>query len=58
MLRDSIVLSDTDSTCGSYDKWVNWYYGEDVFHAESIGIAGAIMTINNQIMDHFIKVFG
>lgn len=57
MLRDSIVLSDTDSTCGSYDKWVNWYYGEDVFHAESIGIAGAIMTINNQIMDHFIKVF-
>ena len=57
MIRDSIVLSDTDSTCGSYDKWVQWYFGDNEFHAEAIGIAGAVMTINTQVMDHFIKVF-
>lgn len=56
MLRDAIVLSDTDSTCGAYDKWVEWYYGDIQFHPESIGIAGSIMTINTQLIDHHIKV--
>lgn len=56
MLRDAIVLSDTDSTCGSYDKWLLWYYGESMFNAEAIGIANAIMTINTQVMDHHIKI--
>lgn len=57
MLRDSIVLSDTDSTCGSYDRWVEWYYGDYEFHSGAVGVAGAVMTINSQVMDHFIKVF-
>ena len=57
MIRDSIVLSDTDSTCGAYDRWVQWYFGDNQFHAEAIGIAGAVMTINTLVMDHFIKVF-
>lgn len=56
MLRDAIVLSDTDSTCGSYDKWLEWYYGEPTFNAEAVGIANAIMTINTQVMDHHIKI--
>lgn len=57
MLRDAIVLSDTDSTCGSYDKWLEWYYhGIPKFNAESVGIANAIMTINTQVMDHHIKL--
>lgn len=57
MLRDTIVLSDTDSTCGSYDKWVEWYYGEIVFTSEAVSIAAAVMTINTQVMDHYLKVF-
>ncbi len=56
MLRDAIVLSDTDSTCGSYDKWLEWYYGEPTFNGEAVGIANAIMTINTQVMDHHIKI--
>lgn len=54
MIREVIVLSDTDSTCGSYDKWIAWYGSEDI----SIGtaIAATVMTINTQAMDHNIKI--
>lgn len=56
--RDVIVLSDTDSTCGSYEDWVKWYFnGDTKLTNESIAIASAIMTINTQVMDHNIKVF-
>ena len=57
MLRDTIVLSDTDSTCGSYDKWVEWYFGKDDFTAKGTAVAAAIMTINTQVMDHHLKIF-
>ena len=56
-LRDAIVLSDTDSTCGAYDKWVEWYYGNIKFSNEAIALAGAVMTINTELMDHNIKLF-
>lgn len=51
MFRDCIVLSDTDSTCGSYDKWVEWYFGYPEFSNKNIGIAGAIMTLNSRAVD-------
>ena len=57
MMRDSIVLSDTDSTCGAYDKWVEWYFGENRFDTSAIAVSSALMTINVQLMDHNIKVF-
>jgi len=56
MLREIIVLSDTDSTCGSYDEWVIWYFGELKFTPEATAIAAAIMTINTQVIDHYIKL--
>ncbi len=57
MLRDTIVLSDTDSTCGSYDKWVEWFFGRNDFTARGTGVAAAVMTINTQVMDHHLKIF-
>ena len=57
LLRDCIVLSDTDSTCGSYDKWVEWYYGSVIFTPESFAVSAAVMTINTQVMDHHLKTF-
>jgi len=57
MLREAIVLSDTDSTCGSYDSWVEWYYGHTRFSQEAVAIAATVMTINTQVIDHNIKVF-
>lgn len=56
MLRSVIILSDTDSTCGAYDQWVKWYYGDIVFTDESISIAASVMTINSQLVDHGLKV--
>jgi len=55
--RDVIVLSDTDSTCGSYDDWVNWYFGNTNYTPEAFALSAAVMTINTQAIDHNIKVF-
>jgi len=56
MLRDAIVLSDTDSTCGSYDKWVEWYYGHPKYDAKAVALAATVMTINTQVIDHNLKI--
>jgi len=57
MSRDVIVLSDTDSTCGSYDNWVHWYYGSTKFTQEAIALSAAVMTINTQVIDHNLRIF-
>lgn len=57
IMREVIVLSDTDSTCGSYGKWIEWYYGEPRTGSEAIALSGALMTLNTQFMDHNIKQF-
>lgn len=59
MMRETIVLSDTDSTCGSYDEWVKWYFNsKDILvDNKAIGIASSIMLITTQVLDHYIKMF-
>jgi hypothetical protein len=57
MLRETIVLSDTDSTCATYEDWVKWYQGDNVFGPRGIAITGVIMTIATTAIDHGIKVF-
>ena len=57
MIRKCIVLSDTDSTCGSYQEWVEWYFGKVDFSHKAVCVASAIMTITTQAMDHNIKIF-
>lgn len=58
MMRKCIILSDTDSTCGSYDEWVRWYFEEDIYasDAKHIAVASTVMTIVTQVMDHYIKI--
>lgn len=56
MLRSVIILSDTDSTCGAYDQWVKWYYGDVVFGDEAIALAAAVMTINTNLIAHGLKI--
>jgi hypothetical protein len=51
MFRDCIVLSDTDSTCGSYDKWIEWYFGYPELSEKNIPISGVIMTLNSRAVD-------
>lgn len=57
MVRYNIVLSDTDSTCCSYDKWVEWFFGSPRHDSEAIGVSASIMTLTTQLMDHHLKVF-
>lgn len=58
MLRDVIVLSDTDSTCATYDKWVKWYFGKEMAGQDGINIASVIMTLNSRAIDHALKILG
>lgn len=56
MFRECIVLSDTDSTCGTYGKWVEWYLGKISFKDDAIPIAGIMVTIVSQCVDHGLKI--
>lgn len=55
MLRRVIVLSDTDSTCATYQFWIEWFYGDFVFTSEATALAATIMTINTQAIEHNLK---
>ena len=57
MYRLNIVLSDTDSTCCAYDKWVDWFFNGNPDVLTHIGVAGGIMTITTQLIAHNLKVF-
>ena len=56
MIRDAIVLSDTDSTCGSYQDWVEWFFGKIAFHRKATAVSAIIMTFVTQAIDHNLKV--
>lgn len=56
LYRDVIVLSDTDSTCGSYGEWVKWYFNKLIFGSQAIAVTGLIMSLNGNIIDHFLNI--
>jgi hypothetical protein len=56
MLREVIVLSDTDSTCATYQLWVEWYFGKMSFGQNATSVAAVVMTINTQVIDHYLKL--
>ena len=55
MFRECIVLSDTDSTCGSYDQWVEWYMKKEDFSPVAIPIVGCINTIVSNVVDYGLQ---
>jgi hypothetical protein len=57
MIREVIVLSDTDSTCATYEDRVKWYYGDNRFGTDGMAATGVIMTLTTTAIDHGIKVF-
>lgn len=52
MVRESVVLSDTDSTMFSVDDWVLWYFGKLEFSDFAFAVAGSIMFISTQLIAH------
>ncbi len=55
MLRRSIVLSDTDSTCATYNYYVEWFFGAQLQSSRATAVSASVMTINTQVIDHFLK---
>jgi len=57
MVREGILLSDTDSTCGTYQDWVAYYNNDEVvFSAETTGLAAAVMTLTTETISHNHKM--
>lgn len=57
MHRDVTVLSDTDSTCATYQDWVKWYFGDIIFTSNAISLTGMVMTIVTQSIKHILMQF-
>jgi len=58
MTRTVINLSDTDSTCSTYQDWVSWYFNGDLsFNDKSITVAIVISSFISQALRYQLKVF-
>lgn len=57
MIRQGVVLSDTDSTCVSKDEWIKWYNGKIEFTDRTRAVAGAIMYIATEALIHILAIF-
>ena len=55
--RETVVLSDTDSTMFSVDEWVYWYFGGYPFTDRGYAVAGSIMFIATQSIAHILAIF-
>lgn len=57
MVRRTVVLSDTDSTCFTLDEWVKWYKdGEFWIDDETIAVGGAISYITTQVIVNLLRI--
>lgn len=54
--RRVIVLSDTDSTCATYEDWGDFVYGREAINTRKIAIGGSVTTLLAESLGHYIKV--
>jgi len=54
--RRTIVLSDTDSTCASYNEWGDYVIGGKGLTPEKISIAGVVVTILSETLSHYLDL--
>lgn len=59
MMRKCTVLSDTDSTCSTYQDWVMWYHNRKLpkFTSDEIGISGAVLLFVYRTLAHSLELF-
>ena len=57
MIRRSVVLSDTDSTCFATDEWIDWMQGGIKFNQESMGIGCSVGYMATQTLAHILATF-
>lgn len=56
MVRRSIVISDTDSTCCAYDEWVKWYSGNLEHNDDNLRVASSVMSMTSIFIGHGLKI--
>lgn len=57
MIRRSVGVSDTDSTCFSTDEWVSWYYSKMEISNRAMAVAASVMYIATQVIAHNLAIF-
>lgn len=59
MIRGCTVLSDTDSTCSTYQDWVMWYYRRPLpeFKTDEIAIASIVLIFTARALSHSLELF-
>jgi len=57
MVRRVTVLSDTDSTCATYQDWVDWYYGDILFSEGATAVSASVMSIVTQVLEHKLRQY-
>lgn len=58
MIRGCTVLSDTDSTCSTYQNWVTWYFKKPLptFTSDEIGISSIILLFTSRTLAHSLEL--
>ena len=59
VVRGCTVLSDTDSTCSTYQDWVLWYFrrGTPLFTSEEIGLSSFVLLMMSRTLAHSLELF-
>jgi len=59
VVRKCTVLSDTDSTCATYQDWVLWYFRTTLpkFVPEEVAVTGAVLLIFTRTLSHHLELF-
>jgi len=56
-IRRAAIVSDTDSTIFTVQKWVEWFYdGHIPFHTEAKAVSNSIVYMTSQIVRHFLAL--
>ena len=55
-LRRTAVVSDTDSTIFTTEKWVMWYLGKNEFNVKAMSVAGALAYVDSQVLAHTLAM--
>lgn len=57
MLRRTVVLSDTDSSCLALDDYIKWWNNDDfIINDESIGLTSCLSYIASQSIIHILSI--
>lgn len=59
IVRKCTILSDTDSTCATYQDWVLWYFKRPIpiFTSEEIGLSSLVLLMMSRTLAHSLELF-